>query len=72
METENLWNAYVRLTNGQEREFVFRGLSEDADHLRQYLSNNKFIRESGVSVEYADFDANDVIEEVAAWIDGEY
>lgn len=67
METK-LWNVWVQLSNGLDREIVFRGSDENAQEVRDWLGNREHIQDYGVSIEYADFDANDVIEEIASWI----
>lgn len=67
----SLWNAWVHLTNGLEREIVFRGTESEADNLREWLSNREHVSDYGVAVEYADFTADDVKEEIAYFIESE-
>jgi hypothetical protein len=65
----DFWNVSIVTKNGLSREIMFRGSKEDVIKVREYLANNVNISEYDVNYEYADFDANDVIEEVAAWAD---
>lgn len=67
METQ-LWNAWIQISNHQDREFVFRGTPEDAQNLIAFLAIRKHVIDFNVAEEHADFDANDVKEELGQWI----
>lgn len=72
METENLWTVYVRLTNGQDREFTVTDTWQNVHNAVIALGQREEVREANFGVEFADMRAFDLTEEVASWIDGEY
>lgn len=72
MSDNRLWNVYVRLTNRQDREFTINDTHINVDEAVVNLREREEVLEVNYGVEHADFTANDLIEEVASWIDSEY
>lgn len=69
--SNQLWNVWVQISNLQDREFIFRGTHEDASNLRDFLANRDHVVGFDIAEESAEFDANDVKEEVGQWISDE-
>ena len=67
----DLWNVWIQISNHQDREFIFTGTSEDAENLREFLANRDHVIAFDIAEEAAEFDANDIKEEVGQWISDE-
>lgn len=65
------WNAWIQISNRQDREFVFQATDDEVAHLRQFLANRENVIDFDVAEQFADLDVNDVKEELGSWISDE-
>lgn len=68
MESYNLWNVWVHLTNGLDREFVVNATPSQIEELRTYLGNREHVREFDIAGEYGELDVNGFMEDLGQWI----
>ncbi len=71
-ENAKLYNVYVQTDNYQDREFTILDTEYNVRHAVEDLLQWDHVKDVSFGLEYADMGAEDLKEEVGAWISGEY
>lgn len=71
MESTNLWNVWVQLSNHFDREFTVVATDSEIDELRAFLANREHVMSYDIGREYGDTTVNDFKEELGGWISDE-